>query len=544
MHVLKTALIFAFGLSLQACGGGGTSSGGSVGTAPPPPPPAASGPTWTRGTFEAESTFINQCAAPRTGTNPATGQAFADRAGSVLLENHWLRSWSNNTYLWFDEINDQDPAGFSDRKSYFDVLKTTAITASGANKDRFHFSIDSAEYQQQVSSGASAGYGVQFALIATSVPRDIRIAFTEAGSPAATANLERGAVILTVDGVDAVNGGTQADVDVLNGALFPSAAGESHTFIVRDVGSATNRTITMVSEIVTSDPVNVAKTMDFAGGKIGYLHFTTFGTVIAEEALIDAFTQFSNDGISDLVLDLRYNGGGFLDISAQLGFMIAGAARTNGKIFDKTVFNSKHLTTNPVTGNPLTPTPFHATSRGFSVDAGQALPELALNRVFILSTSGTCSASEAVINGLRGIDVEVILIGSTTCGKPYGFFATDNCGLTYFSIQFKGENEKGFGDYTDGFTPLDAATGGEFITGCEIGDDFDHLLGDESEDQFAAALEYMQTGACPAAKGTASVKSAAKRIEDETSLMSSERLRVLQFLSQNRIDTPPSTTRN
>ena len=79
-----------------------------------------------------------------------------------------------------------------------------------------------------------------------------------------------------------------------------------------------------------------------------------------------------------------------------------------------------------------------------------------MSRVFVLASGGTASASEAFINGLRGIDVEVILIGANTRGKPYGFYGIDNCSTTYFTIQFKGSNAKGFGEYSDGFIPVDS----------------------------------------------------------------------------------------
>ena len=323
---------------------------------------------------------------------------------------------------------------------------------------------------------------------------------------------------------NAINGGTQAEVDVINAGLFPSNSGESHKFKVQDL-NGTIRTFNMVSATVTTHPVNLAKTIDTPSGKVGYLHFTTFGISSAEAELITAMDSFSNQGIQDLVLDLRYNGGGFLAISGQLGYMIAGPANTAGKVFDDIVFNDKHTVTNPVTGEALQPTPFYNTSLGFSVTSGQALPTLNLNRVFILSTSGTCSASEAVINGLRGADVEVILVGTTTCGKPYGFYATDNCGTTYFTIQFRGENNKGFGDYADGFTPVDTVQGaGELIAGCAVGDDFTHVLGDEDEDQLKTALSYIETGACPVIPKPLS-KIALQEIEDETSLFSSERVR-------------------
>ncbi|PHR91318.1 MAG: peptidase [Robiginitomaculum sp.] len=532
-------------LLLAACGGGGGSSTPTVTPPPPPPPPTNTGPTWTNGVFAAEGDFKNRCAVPRTGTNPATGNAYPDIAGSILYENHWLRSWSNNTYLWYSEITDLDPEPYTDPLAYFDILKTTAVTGSGTPKDQFHFNIPTDEYQQTVSSGTSAGYGAEFALISTSVPREIRVAFTEPNSPAtsAPANLLRGSEILAIDGVDAVNGGTQADVDVLNAGLFPSGLNESHSFTVRDVGSATTRTFSMTSTTITTQPVQTIKTISTANGPVGYMMFSTFGTASAEEQLFNAVSLLAADNITELVLDLRYNGGGFLDIAGELGYMIAGTAQSTGKTFDAITFNDKHTTTNPVTGAALSPTPFHSTTQGFSLASGQTLPALNLSRVYILSTSNTCSASEAVINGLRGIDVDVVLIGSTTCGKPYGFYATDNCGETYFSIQFKGANDKGFGEYSDGFTPMNTPSAtGELVAGCAVADDFSKPLGDETEGMLSAALGHMPGGACPApttsqrAEQAPNVKGA-----DATALMQSPRLRRRTQMQQNTILTAPET---
>ena len=103
------------------------------------------------------------------------------------------------------------------------------------------------------------------------------------------------------------------------------------------------------------------------------------------------------------------------------------------------------------------------------------------------------------MNGLRGIDVEVIQIGSTTCGKPYGFYALENCGTTYFSAQFKGVNAKGYGDYSDGFSPSNLAeVEGEPVPGCAVDDDFSQPLGNENEAMLSAALNYRESGTCPA----------------------------------------------
>ena len=89
----------------------------------------------------------------------------------------------------------------------------------------------------------------------------------------------------------------------------------------------------------------------------------------------------------------------------------------------------------------------------------------------------------------------MIQVGSTTCGKPYGFYPTDNCGTTYFSIQFRGVNAKQFGDYPDGFSPANTVgAAGVSVPGCSVADDFAHALGDTAEGRLAAALNYRATG--------------------------------------------------
>jgi hypothetical protein len=108
------------------------------------------------------------------------------------------------------------------------------------------------------------------------------------------------------------------------------------------------------------------------------------------------------------------------------------------------------------------------------------------------------------MNSLRGVNVNVIQIGSTTCGKPYGFYPTDNCGTTYFTIQFRGVNAMNFGDYTDGFSPANTQMAvGTVVPGCSVGDDFTAQLGDITEGRLAAALMYRATQSCPAASGFA-----------------------------------------
>jgi carboxyl-terminal processing protease len=479
---------------LSACGGGG---GGSAPAATTPP---TSTTGWVQGQFSPPATFAALCVTPRTGTDPTTMQPYPDRPGTALDEKNWLRSWTNDLYLWFSEVPDQDPAGFASDATYFDALKTSAITASGKPKDRFHFTYPTATWEALSQSGVQAGYGANFVILSATPPRQVVVAYTEPGSPAALppASLARGAQILTVDGVDLVNANDQASINILNAGLSPQSVGESHTFSIQDLGAAPPRTVTLVSANVTETPVQNVKTISTATGDlVGYMLFNDH-LATAESELVAAFTQLKSAGVHDLVLDIRYNGGGYLDIASEVAYMIAGPTPTAGQTFELDQFNSKNPTVNPVTQDAITPLGFHTTTQGFSLPAGQALPSLNLARVFVLTGGSTCSASEAIINSLQGINVQVIQIGSTTCGKPYGFYPADNCAVTYFSIQFQGVNAKNFGDYPDGFTPQNTvATEGVLVPGCSVADDFTHTLGDPAEGLLASALSYGATGVCP-----------------------------------------------
>lgn len=529
-------------LLLAGCGGGGGSSSGA-GT----PPPGASGPTWTANVFQPASTFKNFCATVRTGVD-ARGTPFPDKAGTLLDELFWLRSWTQETYLWNTEVTDQNPASFTDRVAYFNTLKTPATTASGKPKDQFHFSQSTADYLAQVTSAPAASYGAEIRVFAASPPRDVRILFTTEGTPATellagTAKLSRGARILAADGVDVVNGGTsQAQLDTINNAIFPKSPNETHTLLVQYPGGA-QRTVTLTSASLVADPVNRTAVLPTASGNVGYVLLNTFSPFSSEKAIVDAIAAMKAQSVTDLVLDLRYNGGGLLAVASQLSYLVAGPAKTSGRIFERLQFNTAAGAANPVTGGTNTPTPFYTTGLGFTVANGVALQPLSLPRVFVLTTSRTCSASEAVINSLRGVNVDVVLIGGTTCGKPYGFYPADNCGQTYFSVQFKGVNDKGFGDYADGFAAADASSAFPVkIPGCSVADDFDSELGVASEGMLAAALAYRASGTCPAASGVGLAPASTVRT-GENAIATSALPLAVEILRNNRdMRAPPSRT--
>ncbi|PQA89328.1 S41 family peptidase [Hyphococcus luteus] len=520
------AFFASMAFMLAAACGGGSDPQPSTGSSTPPPPTGggSTDPTWTSGVYAPSSQYVNRCETVRTGVD-IEGDPFPDMAGSTLYENFFLRSWTHETYLWNDEVADRDPANYNDPVQYFAQLKTTAQTASGKDKDQFHFSQPTEDFLRERNAAPFASYGAVFFAFSVAPPRDVRVSYTEPGTPASEEimgqpNLQRGSKILEIDGVDVVNTNTQSEIDALNAALFPENAGEMHTFVVEDPGSAGTRTVMLAAADISPSAVNLTDVIDTGTGKVGYAHITTFSPYDSEQQIADAIAALSADGVSDLVLDLRYNGGGLLAIASQLGFMVAGDAQTNGKTFERLQFNDDAGGVNPVTGETDNSTPFYSATVGFSsLAAGTPLTSLDLSRVFILTTENTCSASESVINALRGVDVEVVLIGEGTCGKPFGFYPESNCGQTYFSIQFQGVNDKDFGDYTDGFIAANSSeTYGVRVAGCAIADDYDHDLGDPVEAMLAAALQYRDMGSCPspsvvAGITTSSVKTAEKPAE-------------------------------
>ncbi|MEK9588483.1 MAG: S41 family peptidase [Gammaproteobacteria bacterium] len=486
-------------------GSGGSGSGSSGGS-------SSAGPEWVEGEFgDWTQDYIAQC------ENPRTSSEYDDTQGSTALEKFWIRDYSFDTYLWYDEITDLDPnsdeetldvelrgKGVSESRledwietrKYFELMKTFELTAAGNPRDRFHFTYDTEEWEQLTQSGISAGYGMEFYRVRSSPPRQWLIAYTEPNTPASDGGVVRGLEVSAIDGVDFRDG---SDVATLNAGLFPAELGEVHTFTFRDPATDETFSVDLESQEIASTPVQSANVFERDGANIGYVLFNDHIRT-AESLLIDEMTAFRDANISELVLDLRYNGGGFLDIARMVASMIAGEEAV-GQTFSELQFNDKYTTRNPITGRALSPSLFANTAPGFEVSSNTPLPMLNLDRVVVISGSGTCSASEAIINGLRGVGVDVVLIGDTTCGKPYGFYGIDNCSTTYFTVQFKGVNALGFGDYTDGFSPSGAAFQGEEIEGCAVEDDLTRQLGDPLEGRLAAALAYLDTGSCPEASG-------------------------------------------
>jgi hypothetical protein len=223
------------------------------------------------------------------------------------------------------------------------------------------------------------------------------------------------------------------------------------------------------------------------GRKVGYILFNDHD-VGAQDDLIAAFRQLQQQGAQDLVLDLRDNSGGYLYVALTAASMITGP-QSNGQVFESLRYNDKRATETAFSTLRFSSQVQFAESATNPV--GSALPQLALPRVFVLTTGRTCSASESIINSLRGINMQVVRIGTTTCGKPYGFRQKNNCGYAYFPIEFQGTNAQGFGDYTTGFAPT-----------CNVTPDATAAPGSATDPLWNGALTYIDTGACPAGTAT------------------------------------------
>jgi len=433
-----------------ACGGGGGSPGACVsGSAP--------------------------VCAGEEGAPSAQAATSAEVAGICTPDamKQFTRAYLNESYLWYAEMPSVNPAAYSRIDDYFYSLLTPLLDPTGQPKDRFSF-IASTQDADSLLTGSNVGYGVRWEI---DVQGRQRVAFVDAGSPALAAGLARGGEL----------------VQVLNPAAswFPNAPA-TISFVYRTAPGAGTRTVTLASAAVQEDPLPLVQTLASpTGRRVAYLLFNAH-TSGAQDKLIPAIQAAQAAGVQDVVLDLRYNGGGYLYTALTLSSMLADTA-ADGRVFEQLRFNDKRAAETA-----------EATLRfSGSVQFGEAgspegtpLPRLGLPRVFVLAGGGTCSASEAVVNSLRGVGIEVVIIGSATCGKPYGFSRRDNCGLAYFPVEFQGVNALGFGDYANGFTPT-----------CQLADDFEHALGAPAERLLSAALVYADTGACPAEAAAAPMSS-------------------------------------
>ncbi|MES2096871.1 MAG: S41 family peptidase [Pseudomonadota bacterium] len=397
-------------------------------------------------------------------------------AGCSLRERQdWAAAQLREWYLFPDTLPATlDPTPYTTVDAYIDAL---TATARAQHKDRYFTYLTSiAGEDAYYNSGSSAGFGVRLAYDTTSSRVFVAEAFE--GAPALTAGIDRGTEIVGI-GTTTSNIQTVASIMATSGAqgvsdaLGPSTAGT--TRVLRVVTAGTTSTVTVAKADYSLTPVSNrygAKIITEGGIKYGYLNLRTFITT-ADPALRDAFNQFRLAGVTNIVVDLRYNGGGLVSIADLMGDLM-GAARSATDVFENMTFRPEKAANN--------------STHRFTFQSQSIAP----TRIAFIGSAGTASASELVINGMVPyLHASAALIGTNTYGKPVGQIAIDKtaCDDRLRVIAFALENAAHQGAYYDGLAPFVEAS-------CQAGDDLVYPLGDPREASTRSALDFLEGKAC------------------------------------------------
>jgi C-terminal processing protease CtpA/Prc len=383
-----------------------------------------------------------------------------DIAAPKALEiQNFIWKGMNQYYLWQsdvpnladDKFKNQTELnaflkGYSTPESLFEALRVDKSI------DRFSWIVDDYVALEQSFQGTTKNDGVDFGLSykpgsTTEIFGYVR--YIIPGSDASTKAIKRGDMFTGVNG-------TQLTVSNYQTLLLNA---ESYTLNLADYNGSTivsnGKSVALTKTTLNENPILINKVIATGGKKIGYLMYNGFFANY-DTQLNEAFGTLKAQGITDLVLDLRYNGGGSVQTATRLASMITG--QFTGKVFAKQQWNEKieaYFSTN----NP-------DALKNFFTDKveGAALNSLNLTKVYIISTKSTASASELVINGLKPF-IDVVQIGDVTTGKNVGSitlydsptFQKENVNPSHkYAIQplvLKIVNANGFGDYQSGLTP-------------------------------------------------------------------------------------------
>ncbi len=358
----------------------------------------------------------------------------------------FVASIMSDFYLWYDQV---PPVDYNAVDSPEDLLSDMMYQ----KLDHWSTMQKEAERTAFFDEGRFQGFGYTLGYDQNG---GLRISWVHEGSAAGRAGLDRGALIL------AVNGHRVQDLSAaeLNAELSQTVV--THQIQELD-GTVHDVELTQGDVEITS--VKDVTVLDSPNGPVGYLMFTTF-VKPGENELRAAFTQFQAAGVKELVIDLRYNGGGLLTTAEVLGSLIeAGSA---GKPLIVETYNDRHSDLN---------------RERLLTD----LPEgVSASHVVFLTTGRTASASEQVINGLIPY-TQVDIVGQRTLGKPVGADSWEQCGYAIAPITFHSVNADGNGDYFNGIEPK-----------CPVDDDLLHRLGDPEEAQLKAALRVLDGKSCDA----------------------------------------------
>jgi carboxyl-terminal processing protease len=447
----RSTICLLAALLIAGCGGDGGSSGSSgSGAGSSVAPPAPQGPS-------------------AAGCSLGARQQWADAA---------IREW----YLFPETLPAAAPIGSTSLTAFIDAL---TATARAQGRDRFFTYVTSiAEEEAFFRSGSSAGLGIRLQTDAAS--RRAFIAESFETGPAFQAGVDRGDEILAV-GTTAAALRTTADIIAAEGtggvsaALGPNEAGIARSLRLRRPDGS-ERTVTLVKRAYDLEPLSPrygARILADNGRQVGYLNLRSFITS-AEAPLRAAFDRFRAAGVTDLVIDFRYNGGGLVSTAELMGDLL-GRNRFASDVFGETVHRPEKAALNRI--------------RRFNPRSESVAPA----RIAFITTAASASGSEVVINAmlpyLRG---EMALIGANSFGKPVGQIAEDRsaCDDRLRIVAFSTRNAAGSDDYFDGLARTVAAS-------CAAPDEVGRPLGDAREASIAQALDFLAgRGTCtPIATG-------------------------------------------
>lgn len=388
------------------------------------------------------------------GTSGAPPQAGTD-ACSADGQKRFVLERMRDVYFWNELLPETvDLEAFPTAEALLDYL------ISFQPLDNFSYIDLAAADARFFGEGRYEGFGFSTRFEA---PGDLRFTRVFADSPANAAGFARGQRIV------ALNGRTIADIEANEGvgALFSLPSLE---FRVRRPDDS-EFTIAVDQGIVTIDPLPQYRVIDRPGGaSYGYVELVTFIST-AEPTFAEVFQTFRQAGVTDVIIDLRYNGGGLVFTTELLGDYLGGGVAP-GTVFSRTLFNANNAFFNR--------TEFFE-AIGNSVN---------LSRLVVIATGNTASASELVTNAMYP-HAGVSIVGSTTLGKPVGQLGIEFCDKILRPTSFETVNADGDGRYFDGL-PAD----------CAAADDLMVPIGDDADPNIVAALALLDNGACPVAPGT------------------------------------------
>lgn len=364
---------------------------------------------------------------------------------------------ARDVYLWYDQIPATfDGRDYDDPNKVMEAIRQYSMERGfAAPVDRWSFAVTQEEWNN-ISNGISAGFGLGVFFFTTN---DLRVKSVEEQSPAGKAGIHRGWRITKINGSANI---TTSNTDFVINNVF----NDSQTNFTFQKPDGTLTDITLNAAVYNEHPVFLDSVYTVNSKKIGYIVFNSFlgDTMELARQFETVFDHFARENISDIIVDLRYNGGGYVSLQEKLADYLAPLS-ANGSLMMKQEFNHKNSNYNTLTN--------------FS-KAGT----LNLSRVVFIVTSGTASASELLINNLKPY-MTVKLIGpQPTHGKPVGFFAYPAGGWYLFPVSFRTTNKNGQGGYFNGLS-----------LNSKVPDGLDKDWGDTAETCLANALGYITTGA-------------------------------------------------